>query len=226
MEQSLGDAQSNFGFLQAEWLTLAQRARKAEQFALIDPRISMFYARHTAQHLVDWLNEADPSLPVPYKTNLNSLTSQPEIRAVVGPVLCNKLDVIRTMGNRAVHDRQSPSPLAARGAVSELSHICHWLAHTDTLDSASHPSEGLARFVRSRVELDLTAMEDALSEFIAGSVLTAAQLDFLGVLTRQLTENSSVPIGALYESPYSELAPAGPDELFGDAPLDNDLMVG
>lgn len=139
----MGDVQSNFGFLQAEWLALAQRARKAEQFAFIDPRTSMFYARHTAEHLVDWLYEAEPSIPVPYKPDLNALTSQPEFRAVVGPVISNKLDAIRKMGNRAVHDKQDPSPLAARQAVSELFHVCYWLARTYTVDSANRPSEGL-----------------------------------------------------------------------------------
>lgn len=80
---------------------------------------------------------------LPYKPDLNALTSQPEFRAVVGPVIGNKHDAIRKMGNRAVHDKQVPSPLAARQAVSELFHVCYWLARTYTVHDSALPPERL-----------------------------------------------------------------------------------
>ncbi len=86
-------------------------------------------------------------------------------------------------------------------------------------------SEGLAHFVRSLVGLDRSAVEEALSDFIADATFSASQLDFLAVLTTQLSENGSVGIGALYVSPYSELAPTGPDELFGNEGLDRLELV-
>lgn len=45
--------------------------------------------------------------------------------------------------------------------------------------------------------------------------LTAQQLDFLQVLTNHLVENGKVNRAALFDSPYNELAPSGPDVLFG-----------
>ncbi len=50
--------------------------------------------------------------------------------------------------------------------------------------------------------------------------MTAGQLDFLNLLVVQLCENGSVSMDALYVWPYSELAPAGPDDLFGDTRFD------
>ncbi len=77
-------------------------------------------------------------------------------------------------------------------------------------------NDGLGLFVRSLVGLDREAVEEALSEFVAGTTLTAQQLNFLKVLTNHLMENGKVSPKALFHSPYNELAPSGPDALFGD----------
>ena len=76
--------------------------------------------------------------------------------------------------------------------------------------------EGLGVYVRSLVGLDREAVEEALAEFVSGTTLTAQQLDFLQVLTNHLVENGKVNPAALFDSPYNELAPSGPDILFGD----------
>ena len=211
----MGDVESNFGFMLAQWPALAQRARKAEQFAFIDPRTSMFYARHTAEHLVDWLYEAEPSIPMPYKPDLDALTSQPEFRAVVGPVIGNKLDAIRKMGNRAVHDKQDPSPLAARQAVSELFHVCYWLARTYTVHGSALPPEGqqfnaelLAPRLKpgipapkpqsaeqvSKLAAELAASDKALAAAKAESADLQRQILTLQIVVKAAKErNSAVP---------------------------------
>ena len=65
--------------------------------------------------------------------------------------------------------------------------------------------------------LDRDAVEEALAEFVAGTTLSSQQLDFLQVLTAHLVENGKVAPASLFDSPYNELAPSGPDILFGDA---------
>ncbi|WP_237762459.1 type I restriction endonuclease subunit R [Arthrobacter sp. ERGS1:01] len=109
--------------------------------------------------------------------------------------------------------------------LTELERILEESGAGTPEDLARARTEGLAHFVRSLVGLDRAAVEEALSEFIAGANFNAAQLDFLAVLTTQLSENGFVSIGALYESPYSELAPTGPDELFGDTMFDRLELV-
>ena len=49
--QIVGAGNSNFRFLLADWPDLAQHARRAEKFARIDPRASMFYSRYTVERL-------------------------------------------------------------------------------------------------------------------------------------------------------------------------------
>ncbi|MET3919335.1 type I site-specific restriction endonuclease [Arthrobacter sp. UYEF20] len=70
--------------------------------------------------------------------------------------------------------------------------------------------------MRSLVGLDREAVEEALAEFVSDTALTASRLDFLQLLVNQLSENGVVKPDALFKSPYSELAPSGPDELFGE----------
>ncbi|WP_298254723.1 type I restriction-modification enzyme R subunit C-terminal domain-containing protein [uncultured Arthrobacter sp.] len=100
--------------------------------------------------------------------------------------------------------------------LSELERILleSGLGSREDLDRAA--AEGLGLYVRSLVGLDRDAVEEALAEFVANTTLTAQQLDFLQVLTNHLVDNGTVSPGALFDSPYNELAPAGPDVLFGE----------
>ena len=88
----------------------------------------------------------------------------------------------------------------------------------EDLDRAA--SEGLGYFVRSLVGLEPDAVKEAMAEFIAGTALTAAQLDFVNMIVQHLTRNGVMEVGQLYESPFNSLAPAGPEQLFREEELD------
>ncbi|WP_346958711.1 DEAD/DEAH box helicase family protein [uncultured Arthrobacter sp.] len=123
----MGAGNSNFGFMLADWPDLAQHARRAEQFARIDPRASMFYARYTAERLVEWLYKVEPALALPYKDDLNALLNEPAFKNLVGGVIGSKFTIIRKAGNNAVHNPVNPTVLGAELVLKELHHVCYWL---------------------------------------------------------------------------------------------------
>lgn len=84
----------------------------------------------------------------------------------------------------------------------------------DLLKRASEQSHGLGLFIRSLVGLDKSAAQGVFSEFIDGQKLSANQLDFISLIIDYLSERGVVPVEALYQSPFTNLAPQGPDSIF------------
>jgi len=75
-------------------------------------------------------------------------------------------------------------------------------------------------FIRGLVGLDRDAATDALAGFIAGRTLTANQLDFVNLITTYLTEHGVMDVARLYEAPFTDHAPAGPEAPFSGAVID------
>jgi type I restriction enzyme R subunit len=84
----------------------------------------------------------------------------------------------------------------------------------DLLKRASEQSHGLGLFIRSLVGLDKSAAQGVFSEFIDGQKLSANQLKFISLIIDYLSERGVVPVEALYQSPFTNLAPQGPDSIF------------
>jgi type I restriction enzyme, R subunit len=134
----------NFGFVEAEWPDLYAESVRAERFAFVDPRTSCFYARRTLELTLAWLFTADESLTLPYKNDLSAMLYEPTLRALVGPALQAKMDVIRRQGNAAVHRSTPVSSRQALAAVQELFHVLFWVARTYARDPRNVPASSLA----------------------------------------------------------------------------------
>lgn len=78
----------------------------------------------------------------------------------------------------------------------------------------------LGLFLRAVAGLDEEAAVAAFDEFQSGRTLSANQLDFLRLLVKVISKNGVVDVGALYDPPFSGLAPRGPEELFSQSDLD------
>ena len=123
---------SNFSFLQPDWPALLAEARRAEAAALSDPRTACFYARRTLELAVAWLFQAEGGrggcLKMPYKQDLSAFLFEPSFQQLVGPAVHAKMDVLRRLGNQAVHQARAVPVQDAHNALRELFHVAFWLA--------------------------------------------------------------------------------------------------
>ncbi|MGZ0211179.1 MAG: DEAD/DEAH box helicase family protein [Actinomycetales bacterium] len=95
----------------------------------------------------------------------------------------------------------------------------------DQVRDAAGAAHGLGLFVRSLVGVDRVAATDALSEFTAGATLTANQQSFIALIVEQLTQRGIVDPSLLYEAPFTNYAPTGPEGLFGASKVTDLLSV-
>ena len=137
---------SNFSFLQADWPELHAEARRAEQAALSDPRTACFYARRTLELTLAWLYRAEGgrggALRLPYRADLAAFLAEPSLRQLVGAALHVKMDLIRRLGNHAVHHARPVPAGDATQALRELFHVAFWLARQYARQVAARPEPG------------------------------------------------------------------------------------
>ena len=86
-------------------------------------------------------------------------------------------------------------------------------------------SQGLGLCVRSLVGMDREATKSALSGSPNGETWSASQIEFMNLIVNHLTEHGVMEAARLYESPFTDLTPLGPDGLFSTAQVDALLAV-
>lgn len=134
---------SNFDFLRASWPQIADEARRAEHYTNGDQRSSLFYSRRSIELMVNWLYQADATLRRPYKDDLAALTYEPTFKQLVGPAIITKLDLIRKLGNNAVHRPAPPRPGESLQVMRELFHVMVWVATRYARTPDDRPAAGI-----------------------------------------------------------------------------------
>lgn len=90
---------------------------------------------------------------------------------------------------------------------------------------AREESAGLGLFIRSLVGLDREAATEAFSEFLTDSRFSAVEIRFIQMIVEHLTANGVMEARLLYEAPFTDHAPTGPDFLFADADVDRLIVI-
>lgn len=96
-------------------------------------------------------------------------------------------------------------------------------ARPDDIVWANDRVGGLGIFVRGLVGLDRSAVAEAFENYLDDTTLTVDQIRFVNLIVDELTRNGVMDPGRLFEPPYTDHAPTGPDFIFPEA--DVDLIV-
>ena len=94
------------------------------------------------------------------------------------------------------------------------------LGQPEDVEQAKQECHGLGLFVRSLVGLDRSAAKEAFSEFLKGTSFRGNQIEFIDLIINQLTEHGAMEPARLYESPFTDICPTGPDSIFTSVQLD------
>jgi type I restriction enzyme R subunit len=95
----------------------------------------------------------------------------------------------------------------------------------EEIHHAADESRGLGLFVRSLVGLDREAAKKALDMFIRGKTYNSNQLEFINLIVNHLSEHGFIEPARLYESPFTDITPSGPEGLFPSQDIDELIRV-
>ncbi len=92
---------------------------------------------------------------------------------------------------------------------------------TADIDRAREESCGLGLFIRTLVGMDREAAKQAFGLFLSGQAQSANQIEFINLIIDHLTEHGEMDPGRLYESPFTDIDPQGPEGVFTSAQVDD-----
>jgi type I restriction enzyme R subunit len=99
------------------------------------------------------------------------------------------------------------------------------VAETEDVEKAKSESHGLGLFVRSLIGLDREAAKQAFAGFLENKTLDASQIEFVNLIIDHLTDHGVMSASLLYESPFTDVTPRGPEGLFTTPQLDELLAI-
>lgn len=160
--------QSNFDFISSEWRMLATTLKEAEQHVHTAPPYAAVLCRKSLEEWVRWLYENDADLEMPYDTTLNTLMYQQDFKDLLAPSLFNRANLVRKLGNDAVHTNLKVQPKEAMHVLQIMHGLAGWVVRVygeekvivPAFDTSLVPTE--SDIVKTK--RDLKKLEDAFLE--------------------------------------------------------------
>lgn len=95
----------------------------------------------------------------------------------------------------------------------------------EMIDRAAEQAHGLGYFIRSLVGLDREAVSQTFNQFVRGTTATPDQIEFIELIVQELTQAGVMDAERLYQSPFIDINPLGPDGIFPSAVVDQLFKV-
>jgi type I restriction enzyme R subunit len=99
--------------------------------------------------------------------------------------------------------------------------LSHGIGSEQAIQRASAECNGFGLFIRSLVGLDRNAAKELFADFLADGTHTATQIRFINEILDELTSRGVMDPARLYDPPFSDLAPTGPEDLFSVDEVDS-----
>lgn len=125
------------------------------------------------------------------------------------------------LGEQPVAKVRSGQPLTADD-IADLQRllVAAGVGDTDDFAAASERAGNFGLFIRSLVGLDRAAAKEAFNDFLDDKRYSRNQIQFVNFVIDYLTEHGTLEAARIYESPFTDVAPQGPDAIFTTADLD------
>lgn len=122
---------SNFLALPKSWHHLAQNLYKAECYITFDPAHSAFLLRKALEEWVQWMyaNDEDLVQVKIFDNNLSSMMHAQEFKDIIAPKFLEPLNVVRKLGNNAVHTNKKITSADAIHALKIMHEFVFWIVN-------------------------------------------------------------------------------------------------
>ena len=125
------------------------------------------------------------------------------------------------LANDIVAKVRSGEPLTAAD-MDELQRVlvAAGIGDTETFAQASERAGSFALFIRTLVGLDRAAAKRAFATFLNDKRYSLNQINFVNLVINYLTQHGTIDPARVYDSPFTNYAPQGPEHLFAAPDLD------
>ena len=157
-------------------------------------------------------------------------SSEVDLPGTGGSVAGNEFEQFHKKARRFLHEHlahdivakvRSGAPITPAD-IDELQRVlvAAGIGDTDTFAQASKRAGSFGLFIRSIVGLDRTAAKRAFAKFLDDKRYTANQIEFVNLVINYLTEYGTIAPARIYDSPFTTVAPEGPETIFETPDLD------